>query len=781
MQISVTDKGSKMNAQTIPQRLRPLLHITAVRLLLAAEFLVVLCYLAAALRVPVRYEFSVDEWQEIAVNSTLTTIPATGLRGVTEMTEGEDLFATPALTLPAGHYRITLDYFYKPSRMEDGSLCHANLHFVSDNMGVVSGENALLDHTKTQATVTLNVRQSDDAIRLVARNDSGIFQVGGVTIVQDGGYAWACVLAAALGALLLNALLLLLLPQSPLRLPGHLPGCLFVLGCVALLASIPLLRDGGGLTGADWSFHLSRIEGIANGLREGQFPVRLYSLGKGGYGYAPPLFYGELFLYFPAVLRLFGVSLQGAYHAFALAVQLATALIAFFSLRALLKNENAALLGSILYLLAPYRLTNFYMRAAVGEYLAMMLLPILPAALALLYANAPTRRDCRRAALLLTAVFGGLLQCHLITLELAVLATAVFCLWQWRKTFTRRRLAVWGSAVGLTVLLNLWFLVPFLTVMTTGQYQSVYTSDSYRVQAQGLSLPDLLLWQKDNITLGPALWLGAALLVYLLWTAGRAVPARLRKIGLAALGFGVAAACMTLTVFPWSRIGQLPVVGPLLIAIQFPWRYFSLASALLALAAGCAVSGLQAQGRRTVAAAAACLCCAVALFSTVSFFAQYLDATGESYLGGGATLQYANQKISNLPYYFDGLYLPGGALETRDGFEQTMSVTDVKVEAITQQNGVTTAQYRDETGAGGYLELPLLYYPGYKVIEGAGEVFQTVNGMVGLRLPAGSRSTVQVAFRGPLRWRLADGVSLVTALGLAVLTLRRKKKAAVKA
>lgn len=773
------DTAPAPHAISAAQRLRPLLKKPAVLLLLAVELLVVLTYLVGALRTPASYSFAVGEWEEIATASTITLDETTGLRGVTEMTEGEDLLQTPAMTLPAGHYNITLDYFYQPSRMADNTLSHANLHFTAKNEGVITGENALLDHTKTHATVSLNVRQTDSTIRLVARNDSGIFQVGAVTITQDRLYAASCALAALLGCLLLNALALLLLPASPVRLRGNRPGYLLALTAVALLASVPLFQDGGGLTGADWTFHLSRVEGIANALREGQFPVRVYSLAKNGYGYAPSLFYGELFLYFPAVLRLFGVSLQGAYHAFAVAVQLGTAYITFYSLRQLLKNNSAALLGSVLYLLSPYRLTNFYMRAAVGEYLAMMLLPLIPAALALLYAETPTRRQRVLACAQLVIAFGGLVQCHVITLELAALATGAFCLWQWRKTFTKQRLAVWGAAVVLVVLLNLWFLLPFATVMVGGQYGNVYTSDPYRVQQMGLSLPDLLLWQPDNITLGLALILGALIFAYAAFAAGARLPARLGKIGWSALVFGGVAAAMSTTSFPWSLIGQLPVVGPLLIAIQFPWRYLTLAALLLAVSAACGILALQETGQPGWARAAAGLCVAVALCGTGNFFGQYLENSATHYVGSSATLQYATGKISNTTYYFDALYLPAGAMEDLDGVYPTQTVSNVTVEAITQDGGVTTATVTATPTDGGHLELPLLYYPGYKVVAGEGAVFQTVNGQVGVVLPAGFTGTVQVAFREPLRWLLADAVSLLTVLALlaaAVYLPRRPRR-----
>lgn len=75
---------------------------------------------------------------------------------------------------------------------------------------------------------------------------------------------------------------------------------------------------------------------------------------------------------------------------------------------------------------------------------------------------------------------------------------------------------------------------------------------------------------------------------------------------------------------------------------------------------------------------------------------------------------------------------------------------------------------------------PLLYYPGYTVVDGPGATYLTVNGMVGVTVPAGYAGTISVAFREPKRWLLADGVSLVTLLGMIGWSPWKKRRAVSK-
>ena len=72
---------------------------------------------------------------------------------------------------------------------------------------------------------------------------------------------------------------------------------------ILLIASIPLLNNYL-IRGHDIYFHLMRIEGLAQGMKTGDFPVRIQPAWYGGYGYAVSVFYSDLFLYPVALLRL---------------------------------------------------------------------------------------------------------------------------------------------------------------------------------------------------------------------------------------------------------------------------------------------------------------------------------------------------------------------------------------------------------------------------------------------------------------------------------------------
>ena len=750
----------------------------AAMVLLAVELAIIGFTLAQAVQPAANYEIMPDQWEVIAKNATID-YDEEGRIGAVEPAEEESILRTSQLRLSAGHYKIEADYNFVPTQNKDEQESHAGVYFMADDAMVVTGERELFAVGRTHDTVVLNVRYTNKTIRLVAYDGGGVFTLGKVTIQQDRVYAWVRVLGWLLAAFFLDLLLLLFLPTSPLAIRNaDLRGCLFLLGGAVLLASMPVLMQGVGIFGDDIHFHLSRIDAIAQGLKAGQFPVRIYSQAKNGYGYAPSLFYGELCLYFPAVLRTLGVSVQLSYHLYVLAVQMLTAGIAFYSFRQMFSHNKTALLGSVLYLLNPYRLQNLYWRAAVGEYTAMAFLPLIPAALCLLYGKKePTKKQAGVACTEMVIAFGMLLQTHMISLEIMALATAVFCLFHLRRTFSRCVLFVWLKSVAIVLLLNLWFLLPFLEIMGSGIYGGMYggtTMNAGRmIQRSGYAIPKVLTWNTHGRNIGIELIIGCMVFLWAWIGHDEEIPHREQKIGLWSTGIGLAACWASTNTFPWGLVGALPgKISGILLAIQFPWRYLTLAAILLTLATLCAVSLLR---PKKLARPLAVLLLSASLLGVGFFYREYLPSESGEYVGDSGELVYVDYLVTNVAWYYDKLYLPIGAKETRDGFVIEKKVTTAEVEQIEKTEKGVILQYTAGMGEDGIIELPLLYYPVYGIKEGAGTLFKTENGMLGIQVPAGSSGTIRVAVQEPLRWRLAELVSAVTVL-VWIGSMKKKKR-----
>ena len=115
-----------------------------------------------------------------------------------------------------------------------------------------------------------------------------------------------------------------------LRIPADRKRRLELLGLLILLSGIPLMADYFYADAHDLAFHLMRIEGLKEELLNGSFPVRMQTYWLNGYGYPVSIFYGDLLLYIPAVLRIFGVSVLASYNIYVLLINAGTVFISYF-------------------------------------------------------------------------------------------------------------------------------------------------------------------------------------------------------------------------------------------------------------------------------------------------------------------------------------------------------------------------------------------------------------------------------------------------------------------
>ena len=82
--------------------------------------------------------------------------------------------------------------------------------------------------------------------------------------------------------------------------------------------------------GHDLSFHLMRILSIGRSIASGKWIAPIQADMANGYGYAAPIFYGQIFLYIPAVLYNMAIPLHICYQIYVVCVNIATCLVSYF-------------------------------------------------------------------------------------------------------------------------------------------------------------------------------------------------------------------------------------------------------------------------------------------------------------------------------------------------------------------------------------------------------------------------------------------------------------------
>lgn len=567
--------------------------------------------------------------------------------------------------------------------------------------------------------------------------------------------------------------------------------CILLYIIFIIAVSIPFMNDFL-IRGHDIYFHLMRIEGLAQGMQNGQFPVKIQPVWYDDYGYAVSVFYGDLFVYLAAFLRLLGFSLQNAYKGYVICCNVATITIAGYSFRKIFQNPYIGVFGGGLYSMSAYRLVNLYTRGAVGEYTGMMFLPLLIYACVLLLDEEKKKENLKKGTIVLGVSMACILQSHILTAEIACMVLAGVVILYFKRVFCKEVLLAGVKAVAIALGLSAWFLVPFLDYMLRGvfninsirnndiliQRQGVFLSQVFALfdNAIGQSL-DLSAGTQGDFAQGAGLGLMLAipaLVVLFLLGYHKKEEKKKQRIAVTAALVALAMVCMSTIYFPWDMLCRVAKLFQyVIVKIQFPWRFTGVATAVLALLWCVVVSYIWREyGQKKAVALAAGVVLVMSL--SAGYFMVDLLNRGEriqihsvtdmdSFVASGEEYLLVNTVLDNLKQ--DKLFLAEG-VEVSD---YTKTGTTIEFHAKNTADGI------------GRMELPLLYYDGYRAnatLEDGTviplEISAGQNNVISIELEADTQYDVTVEFCEPWYWRVAEIVSVIALFIIIVYYVWKK-------
>jgi len=542
-----------------------------------------------------------------------------------------------------------------------------------------------------------------------------------------------------------------------------------VLFCAAMMVSLPDLAPNHIYAGGDFEFHLYRIEGIRNGLMAGEFPVRLNAVSLNGYGMLTGIFYPDLFLYFPAVLRLVGMPILTAWKVFIAAVNVVTAFASWWAFSRYLRSVRMGAEASLFYLVFLYRVFDIYVRNAAGEVLALAFLPA-----ALLSGWMMLRRDTSywRAAVL----FGtGVLQSHVLTSLMLVGAwTVMFVVSADRMRQPELRWAI-GKACVFLCLLNFWFYAPLLYyhqhmdyvmkvvkyVDPTQQVLGLRDADFYMgtpMLLLLLGMSSIRIWRRRMLPFVFWIWMGISAFVIF---------------------------CMSV-VFPWQWMSG--VAG----TIQFPFRLAVLPAVFLPMALAVVLRDV----RRTWAILLCVMVCfvgnlywskghayAIPPQHRQTWWTSYRISTDEymkkwdpSGRKGTGLMDYLDMQVFEHEREKNGDDLPAIMQSLQETWGHPAIDPAERIQGGSRAGSTICLSVAE--GTPGWVALPVYWYLGYAAETAEGEELslrQEEDGRLAVWLPADA-GTVTIWYAGLPWFHLMDGMAVLGLLGFAYDVCRHRRK-----
>lgn len=555
-----------------------------------------------------------------------------------------------------------------------------------------------------------------------------------------------------------------------------------ILGIIWLLASLPCFFNRT-LSTADNGYHMQRIEGVASAILSGQIPVRIEPHWLQGHGYDNAIFYCNLFLVIPAILRILGFTVTTSYNFYLAVANFATVIVSYKVFKEIFKKYEIALSLTALYALSVIHFYKLIQTGAIGEGTAFCFFPLVILGFYRIFYNDINKEKYSKAFLPLALGFAGLINCHVLSSEITTLVAVLFVILNIHKLIRIKVLRELVKAALAAVGLSLWYIVPFLDYYIN---EDVHIKHVFArtIQMFGLKFPLVFInyWNNEAhpTSLGLVLFIGLLLFLFIkifgVFPVNENKKIETDRFSTNAWIISVILFILSLDFFPWDFIqSHSGPLGNFISGLQFPNRFLGLSVLTSVIVFGWIMCGFEKYKLRTERYLMSIMIIFSVVFSSVYLTDIYSSEVKQYYL--------ANSEGMGNGYISGGEYIIQGTDEEDLHYKNETAGPGVSVTNYVKKSISASMNVQNSGTEESWVEVPLLHYKGYSAKDINGIKLKTVKGnnnVVRVILPGNYSGNITVKFVSPFYWRMSEAVSLLTLVGIIVfeyvLPLRRKKE-----
>lgn len=543
---------------------------------------------------------------------------------------------------------------------------------------------------------------------------------------------------------------------------------LAVFASVGLIA-LPILLMG--LSHADdLRFHMERIESLALEFKANNLFPRIYSTALNDFGYASPMFYGDLFLRIPAFLVAAGMSVADAYQIFVAVIAVSGAIISCCCFKAIAGDSNAAGIGTFLYILSSYFATDIFIRAAIGEALVFVFLPI-----AFLGYYSIMFDNAKKWFLLPLGLF-FMLQSHILLTVAFVIILTIFTVVNIGTIIkTPKKLLYIAISALLFFGISAYFLFPMIDqLMSTSFLASDGTSTLTHGTLAERAIPWWGLVSDFNIRVDSISWVpnGVGLAFIAAWVL-YFIMRKKAKLNMALIMLTASTVLLLVTsnLFPWDFFQDIFSI------LQFPWRLLIFVVFFMALGSVFLVKKLERKNKIIISS----------IFIILTLFS-FVVTVGGRYKG---LVYFLTDNSSNVDTYREynnnigmGEYLPSGTDKDEIlNSPQTVSVNNSDmITSLSRSHGKVEVEFSNNNAADSYIDLPLIMYKGYSAVTPNGEQLPLTygeNNRIRVIIDDMQQGSFIVQYTGTTTQHISDIISIVSIIifaGFIIIKIIKHKK-----
>jgi uncharacterized membrane protein len=239
------------------------------------------------------------------------------------------------------------------------------------------------------------------------------------------------------------------------------------------------------VNGHDAWIHLNWLDQFTREFRGGDLyprwmPESFFGMGAPAFYYYPPLAY-----WVSSVISVIApLSSEAVYHVVSVSAALCSSLLLYVYMRTIRAEKRTSVVASVLYLIAPYRFLDIFVRSAFTEQFALLFLPVLFIAVEL------SIRDERkwRSLFIFALAWGGLLLSNVPVAVLMIYCIPIYWIVRSPQLNVKTALALFSGAL-IALLISAVYLLPayeLLDAVRINELWDIFT----RAQITGYSFLD---------------------------------------------------------------------------------------------------------------------------------------------------------------------------------------------------------------------------------------------------------------------------------------------------
>ena len=545
---------------------------------------------------------------------------------------------------------------------------------------------------------------------------------------------------------------------------------------ISIIVCIPLMNKNINIYRDDGIQHVCRLIGTYQTIKSGEMLPMIMSNLCNNFGYSWNIFYSPLTAYAPLIFKIFNFTFTNCLKIFMFAVTLLSGITMYTFMMNVTKNKNVSLLSSILYVLAPYRITDMYIRIAVAELASFVFIPIIFDGL---YS---VLKEEKLSFKLIWGTVGLILTHTVITMYTAIICL-LYLVFNIKKLKSIKVIRILVISLVCILLITSFYWVGLLQHHNATSYE-VFVPGRMEVgnklEYYKTEFYQLFYTNKDQ-TMIYAIGLVTVLGLVLTPIALKNVEKDYKGTYVLFLIFGIILTIMTLTFFPFEK---LPSIFKM---IQFTFRLYEFTAFFFAFVAGINYGIIIKKFKISDVIVLAVI--STLLLIPYKSKLEYELSTNEDRLiegvrvtentgrvhAGMASMEYLPSKAFKVLNTYianrkDEPIIMSGEAEI---LNYNKNGTNLEFELANMKSKKEADNQNNKTEAELTIELPYIYYLGYRVYANGGEIeyAESDNGFVQIKInPALYEQNVKINVRytGTNEMIVASAISIISAMIIVI-------------